>query len=91
MNLLATKQQIDALDNIDSQMPTVTSTQQGPLTQNLDKFRVFVSKCRGIPGVEKYIARIEQNQSFQSNQSSLKLGPDLQGDLFWVLMSCVIT
>jgi|HubBroStandDraft_2_1064218.scaffolds.fasta_scaffold291954_1 hypothetical protein len=62
-------------------MPTATATQQGTLTQNLDKLRTFVAKCRGIPSVEKYIARIEQNQGFQSIQPSLRLNNDLQADL----------
>jgi hypothetical protein len=82
MNLLATKQQIDALGNIDSLMPTIAATQQGPITQNLDKLRNFVAKCRGIPGIEKYIVRVEQNQGFQSTQPTLRLNPDLQGELF---------
>jgi hypothetical protein len=82
MNLLATKQQIDAIGNVDSQMPTVIGSQQGAVTQNLDKLRTFVAKCRIIPGVEKYINRLEQNQGFQSTQASLRLNPDLQADLF---------
>lgn len=69
MNLLSLKLLLGQLGNLDALLPR----EQGNQIQNLGPFYSLVDRCRGIPGTEAIIARLEQNQFYKSKSAVLAL------------------